>query len=95
MKTWQEIKAEIDRETLLTELEPAQDVLDVFRYSISKAGAGVANDGQIFTTWFFGGADVSYPIMYLDSRYSRKLNREGLYSVAEKVMQYDEAQGRQ
>lgn len=60
MKTWQEIKAEIDRETLLTELEPAQDVLDVFRYSISKAGAGVANDGQIFTTWFFGGADVSY-----------------------------------
>lgn len=42
-----------------------------------------------------GGADVSYPIMYLDSRYSRKLNREGLYSVAEKVMQYDEAQGRQ
>lgn len=39
-----------------------------------------------------GGADVSYPIMYLDSRYSRKLNREGLYSVAEKVLQYDMSQ---
>lgn len=36
-----------------------------------------------------GGADVSYPILYLDSRYSRKLNREGLYSVAEKVYTYD------
>lgn len=36
-----------------------------------------------------GGADVSYPIMYLDSRYSRKLNREGLYSVAKKIFDYD------
>ena len=60
MKPWQELKKKIDLETELTTLEPAQDVLDVFRYSISKAGAGVANDGQIFTTWFFGGADVSY-----------------------------------
>ena len=60
MKTWKEIKSEIDREVLLTQLEPAQDVLDVFRYSISKRGSGVANDGQMFTTWFFGGADVSY-----------------------------------
>lgn len=60
MKPWQELKKKIDLETELTTLEPAQDVLDVFRYSISKGGAGVANDGQIFTTWFFGGADVSY-----------------------------------
>lgn len=36
-----------------------------------------------------GGGDISYPILYLDSRYSRKLNREGLYSVAEKILQYD------
>lgn len=60
MKTWQELKAEIDRESLLTTLEPVQDVVDVFRYSISKGGAGVPNDNQIFTTWFFGGADVNY-----------------------------------
>lgn len=60
MKPWQELKQKIDFEIELTILEPPQDVLDVFRYSISKAGAGVANDGQIFTTWFFGGADVSY-----------------------------------
>jgi len=57
---WQELKEKIDLETNLTTLEPVQDVKDVFRYSISKDGAGVANDGQIFTTWFFGGADVSY-----------------------------------
>lgn len=60
MKSWQELKAKIDLEIELTTLEPVQDVVDVFRYSISKGGAGVANDGQIFTTWFFGGADVSY-----------------------------------
>lgn len=41
-----------------------------------------------------GGADVSYPILYLDSRYSRKLNREGLYSVAQKIYEYDMSQNR-
>lgn len=60
MMSWQELKAEIDRETALTTLEPVQDVVDVFHYSISKDGAGVPNDNQIFTTWFFGGADVNY-----------------------------------
>ncbi|NCB30097.1 MAG: hypothetical protein EOM66_01655 [Clostridia bacterium] len=60
MKSWQELKAEIDREVELTTLEPVRDVVDVFRYSISKGGAGVPNDNQIFTTWFFGGADVNY-----------------------------------
>lgn len=31
----------------------------------------------------FGGADVSYPILYLDSKYSRNLNRNGLYMVCD------------
>ena len=43
MMSWQELKAEIDRETALTTLEPVQDVVDVFHYSISKDGAGVPN----------------------------------------------------
>ena len=30
----------------------------------------------------FGGVDVSYPILYLDSQYSRHLNSEGLFLVA-------------
>ena len=33
----------------------------------------------------FGGGEVTYPILYLDSRYSRFLNREGLYSMSEKL----------
>lgn len=36
----------------------------------------------------FGGADVTYPVLYLDSRYSRQLNREGLYIVADKYDQF-------
>lgn len=32
-----------------------------------------------------GGADMSYPVLYLDSRYSRFLNRQGLYIIAHKV----------
>lgn len=32
-----------------------------------------------------GGADVSYPILYLDSAYSRHLNREGLFIIAKQV----------
>lgn len=31
----------------------------------------------------FGGEDVSYPVLYLDSRYSRSLNRNGLYLVCD------------
>lgn len=38
----------------------------------------------------FGGGDVLYPILYLDSRYSRYLNREGLYVMADK---FDKQQG--
>lgn len=32
----------------------------------------------------FGGGEVLYPVLYLDSRYSRYLNRKGLYVVAER-----------
>lgn len=31
----------------------------------------------------FGGEDMAYPILYLDSRYSRVLNRQGLFLVAD------------
>ena len=34
---------------------------------------------------FSGGEQVACPILYLDSRYSRYLNREGLYEMARKV----------
>ena len=33
----------------------------------------------------FGGEDVSYPILYLNSMYSRTLNREGLYIMARAI----------
>lgn len=33
----------------------------------------------------FGAANAAYPILYLDSRYSRYLNREGLYLITEQV----------
>lgn len=33
----------------------------------------------------FGGGEVLYPILYLDSRYSRYLNREGLFILAQKL----------
>lgn len=39
----------------------------------------------IETAQKLGGADVEVPILYLDSRYSRKLNREGLFLVAQQV----------
>lgn len=35
----------------------------------------------------FGGDEMSYPILYLDSAYSRHLNREGLFIVAKEVAQ--------
>ena len=60
MKSWQELKAEIDRQVIATTLEPDRDVVDVFCHRISKGGAGIPNDNQIFTTWFFGGGDVTY-----------------------------------
>jgi len=60
MKNWQELKKEMDAETEKTDLHPVEDVVEVFRYRMSKGGAGVPNDNSIFTTWFFGGGDVNY-----------------------------------
>lgn len=60
MSNWQLIKKEIDAEVKLTNLEPVADVTEVFKYGLSKNGAGIPDDNQIFTTWFFGGGDVSY-----------------------------------
>lgn len=60
MKGWKELKLEIDRATAETLLKPDQEVLAVFKYRMSRGGAGVPVDNQIFTTWFFGGADVNY-----------------------------------
>ena len=51
MNTWQNIKAEIDAEVAKTAVEPVQDVTEVFKYRMSKGGAGIPNDNQIFTTW--------------------------------------------
>lgn len=42
----------------------------------------------------FGGEDVSYPILYLDSTYSRHLNREGLFIVAKEVAAQAEAKAK-
>lgn len=39
----------------------------------------------------YGGGEVLLPILYLDSRYSRYLNREGLYVVADKVAKAEPA----
>ncbi|RHR06655.1 hypothetical protein DWX58_11865 [Pseudoflavonifractor sp. AF19-9AC] len=60
MKTFKQLKAEIEEQIAVSSLEPDQDVLDVFRYSISKAGAGYPQDNQIFTTWFYGAPDCGY-----------------------------------
>ena len=38
-----------------------------------------------------GGADVEVPILYLDSRYSRKLNREGLFLVVKQLAEQEAA----
>ena len=60
MKTFNQLKAEIEEQTAASMLEPDRDVQDVFRYSISKAGAGYPQDNQIFTTWFYGAPDCGY-----------------------------------
>ena len=43
-----------------TQENPDPDVRDVFKYCISKGGAGLPHDDQIFTTWFYGAPDCTY-----------------------------------
>lgn len=51
----------------------ATPVKDLFYDNLLKAVKGL------------GGEDVMFPVLYLDSRYSRFLNREGLYIVAKNL----------
>ena len=57
MKTFAQLKAEIDEQVAATTLDPDRDVRDLVRFSISKAGCGYPQDNQIFTTWFYGTPD--------------------------------------
>lgn len=41
----------------------------------------------IETSKSYGGEDIAFPILYLDHRYSRYLNRDGLYLIAEQTWQ--------
>ena len=54
------LKADIDKQIELTTIEPDQDTKDVFKYAISKGGAGIPHDNQMLSTWWYGGPDVTY-----------------------------------
>ena len=60
MKTFAQLKAEIDEQVAATTLDPVRDVWDLVRFYISKAGCGYPQDNQIFTTWFYGTPDCGY-----------------------------------
>lgn len=79
----------------------AQEVTQEFRKAMSRVGSytevvyvygGGATPVKEFlypsllnVAKSMGGEDVMYPILYLDSRYSRYLNREGLFLIATKL----------
>ncbi len=88
MKTWQEIKALIDAETERTLIEPVEDVTEVFKYRLSKEGAGVPCDNQIFTTWVFGGGDVNYLADYCYFLYDLSKKDEFTMPMLVKMMRY-------
>ena len=89
MKSWQELKAEIDRQVIATTLEPDRDVVDVFLHGISKGGAGIPNDNQLFTTWFYGAPDCTYIADWIYFLLELAREEEG-YSMAElcKMMRF-------
>ena len=86
MNTWQNIKAEIDAEVAKTTVEPVQDVTEVFKYRMSKGGAGIPNDNQIFTTWVFGGGDVNYLADYCYFLYELSEKEEYTMEMLVKMM---------
>lgn len=88
MSTWQTIKAEIDAEVEKTTVEPVQDVTEVFKYRMSKGGAGIPNDNQIFTTWFFGGGDVNYLADYCYFLYDLSQKDEFTMPMLVKMMRF-------
>lgn len=79
----------------------ALQIGDQFRQIMAQVGSfveviyvygGGANDvkNQLYPILIkqskqLGGADMAFPILYLDSKYSRYLNREGLFSIAKKL----------
>ncbi len=88
MSTWQTIKAEIDAEVEKTAVEPVQDVTEVFQYRMSKGGAGIPNDNQIFTTWVFGGGDVNYLADYCGFLYDLSNKDEFTMPMLTKMMRF-------
>ena len=60
MKSFVDLKAEIDAQVASTVLEPDRDVKDLVRYNMSTLGCGYPQDNQIFTTWIYGTADCGY-----------------------------------
>ena len=60
MKSFVELKAEIDAQVASTVLEPDRDVKYLVRYNMSTLGCGYPQDNQIFTTWIYGTADCGY-----------------------------------
>ena len=60
MKSFVELKAEIDAQVASTVLEPDRDVKDLVRYNMSTLGCGYPQDNQIFTTWIYGTAECGY-----------------------------------
>lgn len=60
MKSFQELHEEINHLAELTALQPDRDVVDVLVHGISKGGAGLPCDNQLFTTWFYGAPDCTY-----------------------------------
>ena len=60
-------------------------------------GGAVKVKEQLYTALLrqvksFGGEDVTYPILYLDSDYSRLLNQEGLFIIAKNIAEQAAAQ---
>jgi hypothetical protein len=81
MKTWKELKIEIDRATEETILSPDPEMVAVFQYRISTGGAGLPHDNQIYSTWHYGGADVTYIADWC--YFLLKLSKDEDYSLGE------------
>ena len=88
MSTWQTIKAEIDAEVERTAVEPVEGWGGGVRGGLSRGGAGVPNDKEIVTTWFFGGGDVNYLADYCYFLYDLSKRDEFTMPMLVKMMRY-------
>ena len=84
------------------------ELINEFRKVMSRAGAyvevlyvyggGASPIKDIFypalieAVKSLGGEDVMFPVLYLDSRYSRFLNRHGLYIIARRLAEQADAE---